>query len=127
MNTRFTFYCFSCSHLCLLVLFPFFHLCLSKQNSDRVLCMDGERQALLRFKHGLIDETGRLASWVADDEECCKWIGVACDNTTGHVHGIHLPGLDGHCNWEEFANRKEYDKASKQKLKGDINPSLLGL
>ncbi|KAM0066197.1 putative leucine-rich repeat-containing, plant-type, leucine-rich repeat domain superfamily [Helianthus debilis subsp. tardiflorus] len=127
MSTRFTFYCFSCSHLCLLVLFPFFHLCLSKQNSDRVLCMDGERQALLRFKQGLIDKTGRLASWVADDKECCKWIGIACDNTTGHVHGIHLPGLDGHCNWEEFANRKEYDKASKQKLKGDINPSLLDL
>ncbi|MFS7950794.1 putative non-specific serine/threonine protein kinase [Helianthus anomalus] len=67
--------------------------------------MDGERQALLRFKHGLIDETGRLASWVAEDKGCCKWIGIACDkwigiacdNTTGHVHGIHLPVLDGHC------------------------------
>ncbi|XP_076920772.1 receptor-like protein EIX2 [Bidens hawaiensis] len=47
--------------------------------------------------------------------------------STGHVHRIHLPGLDGHCDWRDYANRKEYEKASKQKLKGNITSSLLGL
>ncbi|KAI3802599.1 hypothetical protein L1987_30738 [Smallanthus sonchifolius] len=41
-------------------------------------------QALLHFKHGVIDETNRLDSWVTGTD-CCGWAGIACDNSTGQV------------------------------------------
>ncbi|XP_035845124.1 receptor-like protein EIX2 [Helianthus annuus] len=75
------------------------------------------RQALLRFKHGLTDESQRLASWVAENKDCCTWAGIACDNSIGHVHRIHLPGSDGHCDIL-------YDGVT---LKGEISQSLLDL
>nr|XP_043633351.1 receptor-like protein EIX2 [Erigeron canadensis] len=52
--------------------------------------MERERQALLEFKHGLIDKTGCLGSWAGEDRKCCRWVGIVCDNITRHVHGIHL-------------------------------------
>nr|XP_043633344.1 receptor-like protein EIX2 [Erigeron canadensis] len=72
--------------------------CNSDQNveNDDVLCMEGERQALLHFKHGLIDQTNRLASWVGNDRNCCRWTGIVCDNITRHVHGIHLESYSPH-------------------------------
>ncbi|XP_024983439.1 receptor-like protein EIX2 [Cynara cardunculus var. scolymus] len=73
--------------------------------------MDDERQALLDFKHALIDEANRHASWVPDMKDCCTWTGIVCDNITGHVHSIHLPA-------------NEY---SKQWLSGHLSPSLLNL
>nr|GEV12234.1 putative leucine-rich repeat protein, plant-type [Tanacetum cinerariifolium] len=85
-----------------------------------------ERHALLRFKHHLIDEGGRLASWVGEQNDCCKWVGIVCDNITGHVHQIRLPGFNGHCS-DFHDTDKELEEASKQKLKGDLSPSLLGL
>ncbi|GKD16057.1 leucine-rich repeat protein, partial [Tanacetum coccineum] len=102
------------------------HLCLSNQNFDDVLCIKEERHALLQFKHRLIDEGGRLASWVGEQSDCCKWAGIVCDNKTGHVHQIHLRAFDGHCA-EYFDTQKEEEEASKQKLKGDLSPSLLDL
>ncbi|XP_076920826.1 uncharacterized protein LOC143582060 [Bidens hawaiensis] len=108
----------------LLVLFNF---CLSNQNSDHVLCIEGERQALLRFKSGLTDETNRLSSWVDDDIDCCRWVGILCDNSTGHVHRIHLPEPDGQCDYQDYGTPKEYEEASKKRLKGDLSPSLLYL
>ncbi|KAF5808412.1 putative leucine-rich repeat-containing, plant-type, leucine-rich repeat domain superfamily [Helianthus annuus] len=97
---------YSCFHLFLLVVLALFRLCSSNQNSH---CNDVERQALLQFKHGLTDESRRLTSWVAENKDCCTWAGIACNNSTGHVHRVHLPGLDG------------------MTLKGDISQSLLGL
>nr|GEY80891.1 leucine-rich repeat protein [Tanacetum cinerariifolium] len=44
-----------------------------------------ERQALIEFKQGIIDEADRLASWVGEESDCCKWDGIVCDNGTGHV------------------------------------------
>ncbi|KAH6761476.1 hypothetical protein C2S52_018909 [Perilla frutescens var. hirtella] len=41
---------------------------------------------------------------------CCKWKGVVCNNSTGHVHQLHLQG-----NW--------WDPC----LSGKINPSLINL
>lgn len=115
-------------HLCLLLLLTLFQLCLSDKNLEKVLCMDGERQALLRFKHGLIDEADRLASWVGEESDCCRWAGIACDNSTGNVHRIHLPGLDGDCDilYMDITD-KEYKKALKQMLRGHLSPSLLDL
>nr|GEY35930.1 hypothetical protein [Tanacetum cinerariifolium] len=84
-----------------------------------------ERQALLQFKHRIIDEGDRLASWVDESNDCCKWAGIVCDNVTGHVHQIHLRALDGQCTYRD--TRKELEEDSKQKLKGDLSPSLLDL
>ncbi|PWA40455.1 leucine-rich repeat protein [Artemisia annua] len=64
MSARFSVPYFSSCYLSLLVVLALCHVCLCNQNLDDVLCMDGEKQALLQFKCGLVDEAGRLASWV---------------------------------------------------------------
>ncbi|KAJ4729751.1 Leucine-rich repeat receptor protein kinase [Melia azedarach] len=55
-------------------------------------CMDTERQALLKFKQGVVDDCGYLSSWGNDEsrKDCCKWRGVQCSNRTGHVIMLDL-------------------------------------
>ncbi|GJR27382.1 leucine-rich repeat domain, L domain-like protein [Tanacetum coccineum] len=53
-------------------------------------CIYKERQALLDFKASLEDPNGRLSTWRDEDEDCCHWRGVVCDNTLGHVTGLDL-------------------------------------
>nr|GMD30735.1 receptor-like protein 12 isoform X1 [Ipomoea batatas] len=73
-------------------------------------CFENERNALLSFKHSIIsDPNNILSSWGAnsrDDDDCCKWKGIGCDNTTGHVVALHL---------------------GSESLRGEISPSLLHL
>ncbi|PPR85079.1 hypothetical protein GOBAR_AA35610 [Gossypium barbadense] len=57
-----------------------------------LLCIQTEREALLKFKNDLIDPSNRLSSWI-EGGDCCKWIGVICHNSTGHVHQLHLAAL----------------------------------
>ncbi|AES77699.1 putative leucine-rich repeat-containing, plant-type, leucine-rich repeat domain, L [Medicago truncatula] len=75
-----------------------------------VTCNDKERNALLRFKHGLSDPSKSLSSWSAADD-CCRWMGVRCNNMTGRVMELDLTPLDF-----------EY-----MELSGEISPSLLEL
>ncbi|KAL6321943.1 hypothetical protein AAG906_035848 [Vitis piasezkii] len=80
-------------------------------------CIERERQALLHFKRGLVDEFGLLSSWgdEHDNRNCCNWRGVQCSNQSGHVIMLHLQ-----------APRSEY--AYKHlSLRGEISPSLLEL
>ncbi|KAM0068978.1 putative leucine-rich repeat-containing, plant-type, leucine-rich repeat domain superfamily [Helianthus debilis subsp. tardiflorus] len=100
-------------------------LALSAKNYDATLCHDDERQALLQFKSGLVDETDRLASWVGETSDCCKWAGITCDNITGHVHKIHLPGICAYPS--DYNTIKEYNEAARQMLRGDISQSILYL
>ncbi|GAB4858890.1 hypothetical protein Ancab_040379 [Ancistrocladus abbreviatus] len=60
-------------------------------------CIERERQALLHFKQGLVDDHGILTSWGSLDDEhqyhhrdCCQWKGVQCCNSTGHVISLDL-------------------------------------
>nr|XP_043623683.1 receptor-like protein EIX2 [Erigeron canadensis] len=133
MSARFWFSYVSSCHLCLLLVLSLIHLCVCNQNIDDVLCLESERQALLQFKHGLVDEANRLASWGGKEIDCCKWAGIACDNSTGHVRQIHLPALDGNCGYYVqpfgliYEETKEFEDAIKQRLGGSLSPSLLHL
>jgi len=83
-------------------------------DANNIRCLEGERQALLEFRKGLIDDYGRLSSWRGEDENknCCNWEGVLCSNQTGHVLKLHLSGSqdDG-----------------MQPFRGMISPSLFEL
>ena len=81
-------------------------------------CIERERQALLHFKHGLVDDFGLLFSWGDDNRDCCQWRGVQRSNQSGHIIMLHLPAPPN----------EEYDEYGiYQSLRGDISPSLLEL
>ncbi|GLT86658.1 hypothetical protein SLE2022_047810 [Rubroshorea leprosula] len=82
-------------------------------------CWEIERNALLKFKEGLQDPSGRLSSWVGN--YCCTWSGVGCNRQTGHVTKLDLgmPPISFNIN-----DPKAFDFAS---LQGTICPSLLDL
>lgn len=107
-----------CRSLQLLFVFILLSLCmkpavgLSTGEGDAdIKCIERERQALLMFKQGLIDEYGHLSLWGNEDDkkDCCKWRGVSCSNQTGHVTMLNL----------QFR--------SYMPLRGNISSSLIGL
>ncbi|KAJ6868240.1 LRR receptor-like serine/threonine-protein kinase FLS2 isoform X2 [Populus alba x Populus x berolinensis] len=77
-------------------------------------CIERERQALLKFKEGIIDDYGLLSTWGSEEEkrDCCKWRGVGCNNRTGHVTHLDL-------------HRENYNM--QQYLTGKISNSLVEL
>ncbi|KAK9665341.1 hypothetical protein RND81_14G105700 [Saponaria officinalis] len=51
------------------------------------------RDALLGFKHGIqVDRCGLLSTW-GDGPDCCQWDVVRCENNTGQVIMLRLPGF----------------------------------
>ncbi|GMI85699.1 hypothetical protein HRI_002239200 [Hibiscus trionum] len=108
-----------------------FHLCLALQfvliavtfgigiDNQSVRCISAEKRALLDFKKGLIDEEDLLASWTSEDEECCKWKGVGCDNMTGHVVMLDLR--------PRFIHDDYYESTGWTGIGGEIGSSLLEL
>ncbi|XP_022746278.1 leucine-rich repeat receptor-like protein kinase PXC2 [Durio zibethinus] len=90
--------------------------------NSNMLCIESERQVLLKFKQHLMDRSNRLSSWV-EGEDCCEWVGVFCNNFTGHVNELHL----GLSRPYEGASDAEWDAYLRSKLGGKINPSLIEL
>ncbi|MCI05985.1 LRR receptor-like serine/threonine-protein kinase FLS2-like, partial [Trifolium medium] len=77
----------------------------------KVTCNEKEKNALLNFKHGLSDPSKRLSSW-SNEDDCCRWMGVRCNNITGRVIELNLSTpLD----------------SPYMELSGEISPSLLEL
>ncbi|PRQ30200.1 putative non-specific serine/threonine protein kinase [Rosa chinensis] len=88
-------------------------------------CFEEERQALLSFKHDLVDLSGRpfgrLSSWVG--HACCQWQGISCNNQTGHVEKMDLRNTYPDTHYVDW-NSTKYNQSI---LVGKINPSLLRL
>ncbi|KAM7489871.1 hypothetical protein LguiB_027355 [Lonicera macranthoides] len=61
------------------------------------------------------DKFGLLSSWGSQEEDCCKWRGIRCSNTTAHVILLDLHG------WIDYAIRTAFF------LSGKVSPSLLEL
>ena len=69
-------------------------------STPKIVCKDGEREALLKFKDNLYDEDGLLSSWGKEEEkrECCQWAGIRCDNKSGHVISLDLQSQNNFTN-----------------------------
>ena len=76
--------------LCLLIFHvaPADSLAKARVSGGTGTCISRELDALLSFKEGLLDPTGRLSSWHGVD--CCQWHGVRCSSRTGHVIKLNL-------------------------------------
>ncbi|KAG2384654.1 uncharacterized protein HKW66_Vig0117450 [Vigna angularis] len=83
-------------YVLMLLLLPAAGSILGFNTTAQIKCIDRERQALLNFKHGLIDFFDMLSTWRDDDNsrDCCKWKGIQCDHQTGHVTILRLRGSD---------------------------------
>uniref|UniRef100_A0A2C9UX89 Uncharacterized protein n=1 Tax=Manihot esculenta TaxID=3983 RepID=A0A2C9UX89_MANES len=90
-------------------------------------CIESDREALLRFKHELIDPLNRLASWRTVDANCCRWSGIICDNFSGHVVEIHLRSLSEDEYFASDASGQYYEYRRMSTFRGKISPSLLNL
>ncbi|RZC80022.1 hypothetical protein C5167_042592 [Papaver somniferum] len=76
------------------------------------LCHKRDLLGLNGFKAAIhLDTSGRLEKWVGRD--CCKWDGVSCNNKTGRVTGINLPGL-----------MSSSDFIFQSKMEGNLSPSI---
>ncbi|KAF4376211.1 hypothetical protein F8388_018880 [Cannabis sativa] len=53
-------------------------------------CIETERQALLTFKQGLVDNQNRLTSWTSSNKNCCTWSGIRCHDLTNHIIMLDL-------------------------------------
>ncbi|XVF57818.1 hypothetical protein PTKIN_Ptkin07bG0013000 [Pterospermum kingtungense] len=115
-DTSASVWCFS---LILILSSEFFHLQtvkLGSSQSQNFSCNPKERKALLNFKEGLTDPSGRLSFWQGKD--CCSWAGVRCSEL-GHVTKLKLPNLN--------SSNPDVLNSMAYALGGEINPSLLEL
>ncbi|XP_019080559.2 receptor-like protein EIX2 [Vitis vinifera] len=92
-----------------------------------VSCTEIERKALVQFKQGLTDPSGRLSSWGCLD--CCRWRGVVCSQRAPQVIKLKLrnryarsPEADG----EATGAFGDYYGAAHA-FGGEISHSLLDL
>ncbi|XP_019255874.1 PREDICTED: receptor-like protein 12 [Nicotiana attenuata] len=92
---------------------------LTSREVNKIMCIEKERDALLEFKRGLIDDFDRLSTWgdEEDKKDCCKWKGIECDKRSGHVTVLDLHSevsCPGHACFAPI-------------LTGKLGPSLLEL
>ncbi|KAJ7949779.1 putative Leucine-rich receptor-like kinase family protein [Quillaja saponaria] len=96
-----------------------FTLC--KGEYSKVTCSVKEKQALLKFKKGLTDPINWLSSWSeSNQQDCCSWIGIRCNNNTGQVTEISLGNT-----FQDYSVKD--DDYHDHTLGGEISSSLLEL
>ncbi|XP_047156834.1 LRR receptor-like serine/threonine-protein kinase RGI5, partial [Vigna umbellata] len=131
-----------------LLIIVFVHLSwISLSLSAETVCIESERETLLKLKHYLIDPSNRLFSWNASlNPNCCHWYGVLCNNVTSHVAELHLTTplplyieILGDNVLEEALEKYEevyddeevdeeaYKEYSKRAFRGEINLCLVDL
>ncbi|KAL8093088.1 receptor-like protein 39 [Apium graveolens] len=80
----------------LLLLMPFFQILLVYDiTSVSGQCLDNQRSLLLHLVEGLAFDASvsrKLVTWKQSTEDCCKWEGVICNISSGHVIGLELDG-----------------------------------
>ncbi|KAL1288975.1 hypothetical protein HN51_057431 [Arachis hypogaea] len=77
------------------------------------LCIKEERIALLKIRKDLKDPGNCLSSWIGKD--CCNWMGIECDNQTGHILKLNLQN-SRICTFTSIMEGSS--------LSGQLNPSL---
>ncbi|XP_073144766.1 receptor-like protein EIX2 [Henckelia pumila] len=79
---------YTCSHAILLVILFTFPVI----GTIRVRCLEKERFSLIKIKAG-VKNNGYVSKWGTKEEDkmdCCRWVGVQCDNNTNHVVGLYI-------------------------------------
>ncbi|XP_017628904.1 receptor-like protein EIX2 [Gossypium arboreum] len=89
-----------------LLFIPAFCFTICHANSN-LLCIESEREALLKFKNHLIDRSNRLSSWI-EGGDCCEWTGGKInpsllelkhlsflDLSNNNFSSIHIPKFFG--------------------------------
>ncbi|KAE8687316.1 putative Disease resistance family protein / LRR family protein [Hibiscus syriacus] len=94
------------------------------EGNSRFFCIESEKRALLNIKLDVIDRSNRLSSWSENDGDCCKWLGVYCNNLTGHIYKLDLRPPSSPT---VYASDAEFGVHWRSVLRGKINPSLLSL
>ncbi|KAF5939863.1 hypothetical protein HYC85_021030 [Camellia sinensis] len=92
----------------------------SNSSNSNPSCIEIERKALVEFKKGLTDPSGRLSSWVGND--CCTWMGVGCSNQTGNVVSLDLRNR-----FQCFDNSSCLGGEVSNQIMGDISELVGGL
>ncbi|XP_014501918.1 LRR receptor-like serine/threonine-protein kinase GSO2 [Vigna radiata var. radiata] len=101
-----------------------------------IVCIESERETLLKLKHHLIDPSNRLSSWNASlNPNCCHWYGVLCNNVTSHVAELHLSTPLPSFPFDESlidetyeeVRREAFNEYSRRAFNGEINPCLVDL
>ncbi|KAL7595509.1 hypothetical protein Lser_V15G29321 [Lactuca serriola] len=91
-------------HHCVFMIFSLLLLCLETAAANQLAavgggdenvvgkkCFEKEKDALLHFKSLLQDPSDCLSMWTAEQDNCCQWSGVTCNNQTGgHVTELDL-------------------------------------
>ncbi|EXB28473.1 putative LRR receptor-like serine/threonine-protein kinase [Morus notabilis] len=102
------------AHVGIVCLLMVFSVCSSAGTSKINGCIEKEKNALLKFKQGLGDESNVLSSWETKTD-CCQWRGITGNNETGRVIMLDL----SHNISDVFSE--------EQPLSGGIIPSLVEL
>ncbi|XP_031400134.1 receptor-like protein EIX2 [Punica granatum] len=108
-----------------LFVFPTFERASCAAAFTNATCIEREREALLEFKRGLVDNSNLLSSWVGDD--CCSWKGVRCSKRTGRVQKLDLRSPCVVSTYFINAPLGAFLKPGNCTLTGHIHPSLIEL
>ncbi|XP_065023250.1 LRR receptor-like serine/threonine-protein kinase RGI5 [Musa acuminata AAA Group] len=89
-------------------------------------CIESERRALLDIRSDMYDSGEIFSTWIGED--CCRWRGVACDNTTSHVIKLDLHYPDTrHSYTDDWDDDDDIYFMLKEMGASKVNPALRDL